>query len=356
MFEILKNFTLQLFADAGTLVNATANYVNAYTGDTTAFDAANSLSGELKTFYDTELLENARVELFYAQFAKKQHLPANHGTTVEWRKWNTFAKASQLQEGVIPTGQQFGMSVKTGVINQYGTYTAVTDVLEMRAYDDTILAATEEMGASAAETQEVLIRDALLTNTNVLYCDNITLATGAVAGTPTSPATMEATADVMCLLTPDSVAKAVTIMKKNRVPTINGKYYAVIHPSVAYDLRNSAEWKEYHKYNDVAPIFKGEIGELHGVRFIECNESKIWAGTKGKVYATLFLGKDAFGVLDPQGEGMEMIVKPKSQIGGPLEQFSTIGYKFCHGAKILYQERMLRVETGSTYGSVDEEN
>ena len=37
---------LQLFADAGTLVNATGNYVNAYTGDTTAFDATNSLSGE----------------------------------------------------------------------------------------------------------------------------------------------------------------------------------------------------------------------------------------------------------------------------------------------------------------------
>ena len=53
---------------------------------------------------------------------------------------------------------------------------------------------------------------------------------------------------------------------------------------------------------------------------------------------------------------MEMIVKTKGQIGGPLEQFSTIGYKFCHGAKILYQERLLRVESGSSYGSVDEAN
>ena len=130
---------LQLFAEAGTLVNATGNYVNAYTGDTTAFDSTNTLAGELKTFYDTELLENARIEMFYAQFAKKQKLPANHGTTVEWRKWNTFAKASKLQEGVIPSGQKFGMSSKTGSIAQYGTYAAITDTLELRAYDDTIL-------------------------------------------------------------------------------------------------------------------------------------------------------------------------------------------------------------------------
>ena len=354
---------LQMFADAGTLVNTSVNYANAYDGSKgEAYDGTNSLSGELKVYYDTELLENARVELFYAQFAKKQKLPANRGTTVEWRKWNTFAKASQLVEGVIPTGQKFGMSSKTGAINQYGTYAAISDKLELRAYDPVILGATEEMGASAAETQETLIRDALLVNTNVLYCDNITLATGAVASTPTSPATMEATADVMCLLTPDSVAKAVTIMKKNRVPTINGKYYAVVHPSVAYDLRKSKEWIEAHKYAATSEIFNGEIGELHGCRFIENVFAPILGDTYknkagGVTYATYFFGKDAFGIIDPDGGALEMIVKDKSQIGGPLNQFSTIGYKFeTNGATILYTERLLRVMSCSSFSATDEVN
>ena len=82
----------------------------------------------------------------------------------------------------------------------------------------------------------------------------------------------------------------------------------------------------------------------------------MWKEGSVATYATLFLGKDAFGILDPEGEGMEMIIKGRQQIGGPLEQFSTIGYKFCHGAKILYQERMLRVETGSSYSALDEAN
>ena len=354
---------LQLFADAGSLVNATGNYVNAYDGTTQAFDASNSLAGELKTFYDTELLENARVEMFYAQFAKKQTLPANHGTTVEWRKWNTFAKAGKLQEGVIPTGQKFGMSSKTGSIDQYGTYAAVTDKLELRAYDDVILGATEEMGASAAETQETLIRDALLVNTNVLYCDNVVLETGIpMSATPTSCAAMEASDTVICLLTPDSVAKAVTIMKKNRVPTINGKYYAVIHPSVAYDLRKSKEWIEAHKYAATSEIFNGEIGELHGCRFIENVFAPILGGSyKNKAgtvtYATYFFGKDAFGIIDPEGGALEMIVKDKGQIGGPLNQFSTIGYKFeTNGATILYTERLLRVMSCSSFSATDEVN
>ena len=360
--EIINKFNLQLFAEAGTLVNATGNYVNAYDGSTQAFDGVNTLSGELKTFYDTELLENARVELFYAQFAKKQALPANHGTTVEWRKWNTFAKAGQLQEGVIPTGQKFGMSSKTGSINQYGTYATVSDKLEMRAYDDVILGATEEMGASAAETQETLIRDALLVNTNVLYCDNITVATGAVVGTPAATNAMEATAETMSVLTPDMVAKAVTKMKKDRVPTINGKFYAVIHPSVAYDLRKSKEWIEAHKYAATTEIFNGEIGELHGVRFIENVFAPILDGeyvnkAGGVTYATYFFGKDAFGIIDPEGGALEMIIKDKSQVGGPLNQFSTIGYKFeTNGATILYPERLLRVMSCSSFSATDEAN
>ena len=353
---------LQLFAEAGTLVNATGNYVNAYDGTTQAFDATNTLSGELKTFYDTELLENARVELFYAQFAKKQNLPAGRGKTVEWRKWNTFAKATKLQEGVIPTGQKFGMSSKTGTIDQFGTYAAITDVLEMRAYDDIILGATEEMGASAAETQETLIRDGLLVNTNVLYCDNITLADGTVAGTPTTPAGMEASATVMSILTPDMVAKAATKMKKDRVPTINGKYYAVIHPSVAYDLRKSEEWIEAHKYSATSEIFNGEIGEMHGCRFIENVFAPILGDTYknkagGVTYATYFFGKDAFGIIDPEGGALEMIVKDKSQVGGPLNQFSTVGYKFAtNGATILYNERLLRVMSCSSFSATDAVN
>ena len=371
---------LQLFADAGTVVNTlvnngTSNYTNAYTGDAVAANpSTNTLAPELKTFYDTELLENARTEMFYAQFGRKQRLPKNGGTTIEWRKFNTFARASELKEGVIPTGQQFGSSSLTASISQYGTYTSITDKLEMRAYDNVILAATEEMGASAAATQETLIRNALLVGTNVMYCDNVDV-NGTVLSTPTSPATMGAgggssNSDGWALLTPTMVNKAVTKMKKDRVPRINGKYYAVIHPSVAYDLRQSKDWIEVHKYAATGEIFNGEIGELHGCRFIEdtfapiLGDSYIYSGSttyknksNGVTYATYFFGKDGFGIVDPEGGGLEMIIHDKDEIGGPLNQFSTIGYKFeTNGATILYPERVLRVMSVSSYSATDEEN
>lgn len=353
---------LQLFAEVADVITGTTGYINGNEGTNENFEAGNTMSQSLKTFYDTELLENAKPEMIYAQFAKRQPLPKNRGTTVEWRKWNTFDKANKLQEGVIPTGQKFGMSSKTGTINQYGTYATISDKLDMHAYDDIILGATEEMAASLAQTQESLIRDALLTNTNVLYCDNINTADGSFNSEPISCSEMHATSEVLAALTPDMVAKAVTLMKKNRVPTINGKYVAIIHPSVAYDLRKSNAWVETHKYAAPGEIFSGEIGELHGCRFIENVFAPVlcdgdYASMEGTcTYATYFLGKDAFGIIDPEG-GAEMVIHDKSQIGGPLNQYSTVGYKLeTNGATVLYTERVLRVMSCSSYSHIDQEN
>ena len=223
-------------------------------------------------------------------------------------------------------------------INQYGDYTTVSDRLKFESFDDVIFGATEEMGGAMGETRGVLTRNAIDQGNSVWYAGNKTERSQL---TPS---------DVM---TPTLVNKAATWLKKNGVPKINGAYLAFIHPCVAEDLRESDGWKDAHKYAAVKELFNGEIGELHGVRFIETSDARITQdGADGcSVFHTLFFGKDAYGEPEPEGEGQEMIIKSAKEIGGPLEQFSTIGYKFCHAAKILYEERLLRMETSSSYSS-----
>ncbi len=435
---------LQFFADAGTLVNTSVNYANAYDpSQAQSFSPPDTLSPEMKTFYDTALLENARDKLVYAQFAKRQPLPKNHGKNVEWRKFNTFKKATQLVEGVIPTGQKMGLVTITGSIDQFGTYTSISDRLELRGYDPIIMVATEEMGASGARTQEELIRDALFAGTNVLYCDKIAAANGA-ATKVSKQSDLVDNASYSCRMTDSMVLKMRTIMRKNKAPTINGWYVAVIHPSVEEDLRRCQGWREAHMYAQPEEIYKDEIGELHGIRFISSENAPVFKGAPlsaehrvlklatatasgtavtslvfdagdtvaanalkdryislgGKVvkvtsntassgthtitipstdfgtcainseikpadfgaddvaaYATYVFGADSFGIIDPEAGGMEMIVKSREQAGGPLNQFSTVGYKFeSNGATILYEERLLRVMSTSSYSDTDEAN
>lgn len=333
MKKLLLN--LQLFAwSEGQAGAPTVNPVNVTT--------QSSMSPTMKTFVDTYLLENARENSIFTQFGKQE---AMKGNKIEWRKFNTFAKAlTPLQEGVIPSGQTFGMTKIEGEITQHGDYTVLSDRLTREAFDNVVVGASEEMGAAMGETYDTLTRNILVAGNSVMYCPDGDTEIDARSGITND-----------CILTPNMVKKAATWLKKNKAPKIDGYYVAIIHPSVVFDLRGK-EWEEYQKYANPTPIFKGEIGELHGVKFVESNNAKIWKDSETCVYATLFLGKDAFGVLKPDGEGTEMIVKTEAEIGGPINQFSTIGYKFCHGAKILYQERMLRVESGSSFGSDDEAN
>lgn len=457
-------YDLQRFAD-GSVVNTTTGQVNAYTGVQTP-----GMTAAMKTFYDTELLENARDEAVYGQLGKPQTLPAGHGKTVEWRKWNTLPEPDKLTEGVIPDGKKFGQSALTVTVAQYGEYVTVSDQLQLHAVDDTILGAAEEVGAAMGRKADKLTRDAILAgSTNVLFAPPVN-ASGAVGTAPTTVYGVSADEAAFCRFTPDLVAKAVTRLKKQNAPTIDGKYVAIIHPSVAYDLRRCSDWINYHQYDATTEIFTGEIGELHGVRFIESNMAPVMVGAPlfsesqryltlaaraaatagaaisggygltgsqkwtvtedltaaacdyaalvgqyvllsdngaitnrmlvtgvdpankaiytgegsnasftveagkdfllpgnggaeskaaGKpvaVYATMLFGRDAFGVVSPEGAGMEMIIKTGDQAGGPLNQFSTVGGKMSHGARVLYPDRMLTIYSASSDSATDEGN
>lgn len=75
-------------------------------------------------------------------------------------------------------------------------------------------------------------------------------------------------------------------------------------------------------------------------------------------YDTLVFGQGAFGAVKPTKESMEMIVKGLGSGGteDALNQRSSVGWKASHGAVIKYEERMVRIETASSYSEVDEEN
>ena len=78
--------------------------------------------------------------------------------------------------------------------------------------------------------------------------------------------------------------------------------------------------------------------------------TKIYPGEGGKdglaVYGSLFFGRDAYGVTEVEGAGLQTIVKQKGSAGtaDPLDQRSSVGWKALETAEILMQPYMIRVE------------
>ena len=111
---------------------------------------------------------------------------------------------------------------------------------------------------------------------------------------------------------------------------LDGGYYAaIIHPNVAYDLMRDPEWIDWQKHTSPEHMYNGEIGRIANVVFFESTEAKVFEGagaSNADVYSTVIIGKNAYGVTGIQGGGLETIIKSNEQAGGPLNQYSTVGY------------------------------
>ena len=299
------------------------------------------LSPEMKTFYDMTLIDEASANLVHDQFGQKRPIPKNGGKTIEFRKFAPLAKATTpLTEGVTPDGKSLTVTAITASVNQYGDYITQSDVLELTSLDNTILEATKLLGRQAGATLDTIVRDVLQSGNNVTYCPKV-----GTNGAETAVDSRTAL-DNTCQLTVKVIQQVVAKLRGQNAPTINGKYVAIIHPYVAYDLMRDPEWIDAHKYTTSTNLYEGEIGEIAGVRFVQTTEAKVY---DGGVFGTLIFGEGAYGVTEITGGGLETIVKQKGSAGtaDPLDQRSSVGWKAIKTAELLIPNYIVRVESKS---------
>lgn len=325
---------LQMFATASTQnQNATS---------------ASGMSAEMKTFYEKRLIDQAEPALVHDQFGDPYPIPANGGKNIEFRKYDSLPKATTpLTEGVTPDGQTMNVSTVTAEVKQYGGWVPITDTLQLTAIDNNIVQATKIIASQAGRTLDTIVRDVLAGGTNVIYAPKIG------EGGAETPVTSRATLDATCQLTSDLIARAATQLKAMNADPIGTSFVGIIHPYVAYELRRDPDWIDVHKYAQPDEIYNGEIGTLHGVRFVETSEAKIWKGTGCPaglaVFSTLILGAHAYGSTEIEGGGLEHIVKQLGYGDDPLNQRASVGWKAHKTAERLVEQYMVRIESVSSY-------
>ena len=295
----MMNFNIQLFADAQTNTTGT-------------------MSVEMKTFYEKRLIDQAEPRLVHDQFADYYPVPQNGGKTIEFRKYDSLPKASTpLTEGVTPNGQALNVTSITSDLHQYGGWTPLTDVLQMTAIDNNVVQATRVLASQAGRTMDSITRDVLAGGTNVIYAPKL-----GADGAETAVTSRKAL-DKSCTLTPKLFFQAAA-----QLGAMNA---------------------------DPDTMFRGEIGKLGNIRFIETSEAKIWkddtcpAGLA--VFGTLVLGAHAYGVTELEGGGLEHIVKQLGYGDDPLNQRASVGWKGMRAAERLVEQYMVRIESVSSYSA-----
>lgn len=371
---------------------------------------------EVKTYYSDYLIDLAEAELVHDQFGQQHPIPKNAGKTIEFRQFDPLPEINTpLVEGVTPDGQSLTVKAITAELEQYGGYVTLSDMLVWTAIDQQVTQATKAIGSQGGRTIDGITRDILNAGTVVQYADGKVDSRDELYYTD---------AEDNCNITVDAIRKAVRYLEGQDAPKIDGYYAGIIHPDVKYDLMSDPKWRNPHEYVDTEHLYRNEIGEIAGVRFVEASRAKVFGGENlapdsrtltvngqvsssttvtfdggtvaanalvgrqvkigtttttvtantttqmtvedsitcadntviypgdtgvngVKVYSTLIIAENAYGVTELSGEGMQHILKQLGSGGtaDPLNQRATVGWKATHTAEILIPQYLVRIET-----------
>jgi N4-gp56 family major capsid protein len=308
--------------------------------------ATGTLSQELRTFYDRNLLRRLLPRVTWALFGQPKQMPSHEGQTVNFRRFASLSAATTpLVEGVTPVGSEMSVSAITVTPAQYGDFIKISDILDFTAPDPVLIEGGQLLAEQAADTYDRLVRDIVVAGTTVQY------AAGRVSRvTVASTDKLNAT----------EIQKAVRTMHLNKVrpvtnilnastgigtKPVNAGYVGIVSAYGLYDLKQDSKFLTVEQYGSRDGLFPGEVGALDEVRFVRADNVTVYtgAGSGGiDVHSTIIMGADAFGVVEPMG--IQNIVKDFGQGEDPLNQRATSAWKMYMAAVILQQLAILRIE------------
>lgn len=296
-----------------------------------------NLTAEQKTFYDRTLLSRLLPNLTFLKYGQKRPMPKNEGDTINFRRFNSLdVPAASLTEGVTPDGDNLSITAVTATVAQEGNWVRLSDKISMVGIDPVLTESAALMGENAAKTLETRCAAVIFAGTNQQFAGGAASAAAIASGK---------------VMNSEEVKKAVRTLRNNNAEPVEGGYYiGFCDPSVAYDLQNDALWQDISKYNGAENIMKGEIGRIHGVRFILTTMCPTDASTNtnGTLHKTLIVGKDAYGVVDVNGSSKpEIIIKPTGSAGteDPLNQRASVGWKAMAVAVRLQELAMVCIQS-----------
>lgn len=307
--------------------------------------SVNALTAEQHEYYQDAMLERLLPELQFMKYGEKKNIPKNKGAKTSFRRLNSLAvSTTALTEGVTPDGVDLNITSINATVSEYGNWTKISEFINLVGYDPLLTETAELMGENAGESIDTITRDILVAGTNVMYAGGKVARGGIVA------------ADT---ITAKDILRARRTLKRNKVKTIplpgGGRgYICFLHTDVATDLMQTQEWKDQNTYVDTKNREEGILGKMYGIYFIEADNSAKFAaaGASGAdVYASIFIGRGAYGVPDVQGSSKPEIIVHKAGSAGtadPLNQFNTVAWKCAFAVLRLNELCIVRYETSAS--------
>ncbi|MBH1979948.1 N4-gp56 family major capsid protein [Candidatus Saccharibacteria bacterium] len=302
-----------------------------------AADTTSTLSNEMQQYLVRVFLERSQALNIHAEGAKTRKHERNSGKSITWNRYTPSAAATTaLTEATNPAETSITGATVTATLAEYGNWYKISSLLYGTSIDREAKEKVELASQNASETIDTLVRNELFTGGTVQF-----------ANSKSSLANLAATDT----FTSTEIRKAVRQLKKNNAITYDDGYFlGKVGPDTAFDLFADPTWVNAHTYKDGKELYKGEIGKLHKVRFLEASSNQRSEASTVTVYSNFIHGKEAFGTVDLSGDAMKLIIKnsDKGDTSNPLNMFMAIGWKTTFATKTLNSNWIINVKSGAS--------
>lgn len=338
-----------------------------------------SVADRIQIHFSKKLLEVQVDELVLDQFGMQADLPMNaHSRSIRFFK---PALASSTLYGASPTAvsdvvgkfdvgtADEGAAISTFRENdwtkvdvsleQYVQATKISDVISMIDAYQPLKQNIDLMGRDAALFYDSLIRNALVGSTHpdgsttplthgsngTNGCELFVSGDGTIINGGTSATNFS----TLSGLTKDTgkafrkfIVSAGTRLRVNKAPKLKGQYLCLLPPQIMQDLCLDTRYENAFQGRGNDGVYKGQIGQMDGFRFVEHTNPYIEDETYGTydstdndadglIYSTIFLGANAYGC--PKLAGTRSPLKPqvfindKAEKIDPANQYVTAAWK-----------------------------
>jgi N4-gp56 family major capsid protein len=309
------------------------------------------LSVAILDVYSKEVLFYAQPELRYEQFAQKRtELNVQPGYKITLLKYNNLTgSGGPLTEGTHLTKDALGASQVFLTVYEFGKAVSVSEFLLQTSFDDVMASASRLLGFHYAKVRDGYIRDQVIACAGVQYGNSRADPASIVAGDTFSMAIVKDAVETL------AIAKA---------RKVGDAYVCILHPHQSRKIRDDSDWINAVQYGDPSRIYRGEIGRIEDVRFIETTMQPIvkygytttphiYADSEDTlvdgvtayntistdIYRALIFGDNAFGVAD----ALPVELRDNGVIDFYRER--NLAWYAIWGAGIITTENMLRIET-----------
>jgi len=318
---------------------------------TSGGSGSNDISVAMQRYFSRELLATIEKTVVLDQFAMKAPLPEKSGgKTMRFFRYEEgdAANVDTLTEGTTPTTKALQMETVDVDLVQYGQVLSISDIADATALFNNIEQATLRIGRDSALKLDSVIRTELFSNT--------TGVSDIYSGATTSYGASITAADASDWL------DAATALKINAASPLDGGFIAIVGPQQARDLLADSEWQEAHHYAEPQARLRGEIGRMHGVRFVETTEpfragsggSQYTYSSSGDIYGSVVVGAQAYGVPSLSSQSPyspSVYIVSGADKNDPLNQRILVGFKSFFAAKNIQPKHIARVYSKTGYSA-----